>query len=1001
MPAAITQVTLAKTTSPSSGQPLSGYISVSGTGFPGGTILPSAVAVTLTSPSGSAVKTAASQVTVMSGSSESISFRIPAALAVTTPTVYAVSIAGKTESGSQFQSSNTSSLTIDPAAELLSISPTSGLAGSSFSVLITGDYTHFVQGTTTASFGPGIAVGGGALGQAGPVSVTSSTSATAQIAISSTATAGAQTVLVVTGGEQESLVNAFTVLTSPQLISVAPNSGYPGTVFSVVLTGANTHFSQGSTYANFGTGISVAGNPFGQPGLVTVTSPTSGTVQVGISVSAAAGPQAVKVTTGTEHLSLANGFTVVLPPKLISAVPNTGAAGTSLSVVLTGANTHFVQGTTTASFGPGIAVGGGTSGQPGPVTVTSSTVATAQINISSTATVGTQTVQVATGTEQESLINGFTVMPAPQLLSVSPNTLNAGLATTVTLTGLNTHFVQGQTQASFGAGIAVGGGTEGQPGPVTVTSATTATAQIVVDPAAAAGVQTVTVITGTETESLASGFTVGTPVGVINITTTSSLPLAPGFSGVQDEFDLNGVEYYDPKYLAMVEPMKIGCVRYPGGLPSMVFDWQTGKANQTWIAQLSPEVFPYAANGFTDSQYLLQGKGGANFNDYSTFVKTLGATGVVDVNGWTDNLPNSYGQLVNAAQANGVNIIEWEMDNEPYFYPAVFPTAAAYAASAQNPYAANVLAANPDATVGVFYQGQYSSTESGTTWDNGMAAFSPKFWQGVSTHIYPIGDSKISAVNEEQTLNGFLAHGTNEYFANYFIPLVGANTPIFITEWNTDGISTLPFESYEYNAVVVAEYIARVATVPNIKEVGVTELYLGNNFNQGMIRAVDDFESFLIAQVQANPNYSTNTATNPKTQFQFYYSTSALGLIVLNQAVNSSNATWPTTVSATGIPTVPIQGFDGLPIPAVFAQAFAGTDGTHYLVITNKSGSSVPVGVEVNGLLGPSSVTASYISTTSDTAQNTATNQTAVSIVNTTFQNPLTVGPYSVTRLQW
>jgi hypothetical protein len=28
-------------------------------------------------------------------------------------------------------------------------------------------------------------------------------------------------------------------------------------------------------------------------------------------------------------------------------------------------------------------------------------------------------------------------------------------------------------------------------------------------------------------------------------------------------------------------------------------------------------------------------------------------------------------------------------------------------------------------------------------------------------------------------------------------------------------------------------------------------------------------------------------------------------------------------------------------------------------------------------------------------------NQNAVSIVNTTFQNPLTVGPYSVTRVEW
>jgi hypothetical protein len=120
---------------------------------------------------------------------------------------------------------------------------------------------------------------------------------------------------------------------------------------------------------------------------------------------------------------------------------------------------------------------------------------------------------------------------------------------------------------------------------------------------------------------------------------------------------------------------------------------------------------------------------------------------------------------------------------------------------------------------------------------------------------------------------------------------------------------------------------------------------------------------------------------------------------IVNSAVNGSNATWPTTL--TGGPTVPIEGYNNQPVPAVFAQAFQGTGGTHYLLITNKSSQPVPIGIEVNGVLGPASLTASYISSTSDTAQNTATDQNAVQIVNTTFSNPFTVGPYSVTSVQW
>jgi hypothetical protein len=190
-----------------------------------------------------------------------------------------------------------------------------------------------------------------------------------------------------------------------------------------------------------------------------------------------------------------------------------------------------------------------------------------------------------------------------------------------------------------------------------------------------------------------------------------------------------------------------------------------------------------------------------------------------------------------------------------------------------------------------------------------------------------------------------------------------------------------------------------MSTVPNVKAVGSTALYLGNTYNEGIIRAVDDFQTYLLDQIAANPNYSTDTATDPNTQFSFYLSAPGLALEVLNLAVNNSTGIWPTTV--TGSPTVPILGYDGNPVPAVFAQGYVGNGGVHYLVVTNKSGAAVPLGLEVNGTLLETTVTVSYVSNASDTAQNTATAQSAVQIVNTTSPNPITIGPYSVTRIQW
>lgn len=910
--ASVTKVTLSNVAQPSSGQASVGSVSVTGEGFPSGTIPAANVTVTLkpavtgTGPTGT---TAANAVTTLPNGNKRVTFQIPAAIAVAAPTAYQVSIAGSTSGGARFASINSSALTVIPPAQILSVSPQSGNDGMYVPVAITGLYSNFVQGTTFGSFGPSVSVGGSPAGQFGPLTVTSATTATAKIVISATA---------------------------------------------------------------------------------------------------AAGPVTVTVNTAGQTASLASGFTILPPATITSLSPNSGNAGENLPVTITGQYTSFVQGTTVASFGPGVAVGGAALGQPGPVTVTSATTATAQIAISPTAAPGTVTVTTTTGGQSASLANGFTIIPPAMITSLTPSSGNAALSLPVVITAQNTNFVQGTTAASFGPSISVGGAPEGQAGPVTVTSATTATAQIAIDPAATPGPVTVMVATGNQAESLAGGFTISPAVAVINVTTTASTPLPAGFSGFSDPYLLTGVEYTDPKYIAMIKPLKPGFIRFPGGLQSMAFDWQTGHVNQNWINELTPNIPPMTLQGLDLALQMTQAKGGACFtsttggscySNYADLVNQLGAATIVDYNGWTDNTPNSPAIMVGAAKSAGLNVREWELTNEPYIYPLIFPTAASYA-SAQHPFANDIFYANPNETLGLFYQGEFIDVVGNyQAWDKGMAAYSPHYWNAVSMHVYPIYETTLTTAQEEQTLNGILAHGTNEYMQSYVTPLIGAGTPLFITEFNSDTNGDLPFESYIYNGIFLAEYIARMSTASNIQGISVQPLYLNNNFNYGIIRAVDDFVSYLTDQYIHNNSFQTNTATDPNTQFQFYYSTSGLALEVLNQAVNSSTATWATTVS--GGPTVPILGYDGNPIPAVFAQGYQGGDGSHYLTITNKSGASVPMGVEVNGTLGPASVTVAYVSSPSDTAQNTATDQNAVQVVNTTWSNPMTIGPYSVTTLHW
>jgi hypothetical protein len=136
------------------------------------------------------------------------------------------------------------------------------------------------------------------------------------------------------------------------LVSVNPNAGQQGQQYlSVTLTGQSTNWVQGITTATFGAGVTVAS--------LIVNSATSATAVLNIGAAAPIGPRAVTLTTnGGEVDTLSNASTVTVgTPTLAGVSPNSGQQGQrNLSVALTGLFTNWVQGTTSASFGPGISV---------------------------------------------------------------------------------------------------------------------------------------------------------------------------------------------------------------------------------------------------------------------------------------------------------------------------------------------------------------------------------------------------------------------------------------------------------------------------------------------------------------------------------------------------------------------------------------------------------------------------------------------------------------------
>ena len=294
-------VTLNPSTAPSAGDPAATNLSVTGQGFPAGSIPPGNVTVTLnpaTVGGGPSGTTTAIAVTVVSGSTESVTFQIPPSIMVASPTSYQVSIAGTASSGYAFQS-NTASLTVDAPLAIMSASPLpKGQVGVAYSQTLaaTGGSGQYAWSVSSGALPDGLTLDAAS----GLINGQPTTAGTSQFTVQVTDS------LMTAVSKSFALV----VVPPPQLTMVSPNWGNVGTSLQATITGAYTHFRQGSTRANFGPGISVGGAADGQPGLITVNSPTSATAELTISATAATGSEAVTVATGAEDVSLASGFTI-------------------------------------------------------------------------------------------------------------------------------------------------------------------------------------------------------------------------------------------------------------------------------------------------------------------------------------------------------------------------------------------------------------------------------------------------------------------------------------------------------------------------------------------------------------------------------------------------------------------------------------------------------------------------------------------------------------------
>ncbi len=382
-------------------------------------------------------------------------------------------------------------LTINnPAPTLTGLSVQNATRLQTLFITLTG--TRFINNVTTVVLGSGITFVA--------TVAESPTQLRVGFTVDSSAALGPRNVKVTNpapGGGSDSLVGALTISNPiPSITTISPESTMVGGG-ALQMTVTGTNFVPGAVVRLGGRALTSI-----------VVDRTRMTATVAVSDIDTARSSVVDVNAPTPGGGTSNtkNFIVQNPvPTLASLAPASGSRLQTLDVTFTG--TKFIPGFTQVDFG-------GTDITTNSITVTSSTLLTANITISATATMGARDIFVKNptpgGGNSEKRVFTVANNPVPTIAAVTPDGWSRLRTLDVVIDGTN--FIAGVTSADFGAGITVNG-------PIAVNSSTRLTAGITINVTAPTGPRSIAVTNappGGGTATRLNGFTVFNPSPKLN-----------------------------------------------------------------------------------------------------------------------------------------------------------------------------------------------------------------------------------------------------------------------------------------------------------------------------------------------------------------------------------------------------------------------------------------------------------------------------------------------------
>jgi len=497
-----------------------------------------------------------------------------------------------------------------------------------------------------------------------------------------------------------------------------------------------------------------------------------------------------------------------------------------------------------------------------------------------------------------------------------------------------------------------------------------------------------------------------------SVSTKNPTAIERGFAGYNVALSGAAIGYTNERLLALASTLAPGWLRYPAGTKSDAFDWHTGLSPQAWVDRFHVRgdtdpnrtyYFPFLEK----IHMVLAGKGGDKLDDAVRFANGTGAVGlIVCVNAFTDT-PASAGAFAAYARSHGIRVLAWQLANEAYLpgFRGFFPTASDYARQMQ-PFADAIKKADPSAKISLFLS---NASFPDTTWDQGLAAFRPRYWDLLSYHQYPLF-SEDSLADLLAELDAELVLNSAGYVESHVVPRFGP-MPVIVTEADP-GMGQPPnMNGTLYGGVWAAEYAMRLSRLPQVKHVGMHQLS-----GTGGVDMAHDHVDDVVNAYKRGVTLDTRTL-----DFGLFISAQGAAYALAARTINSASLIYPTVTSGgatirltpVGSPTRGMiqsaTGFapagtplakEGDTAPAVFAQAYGEQSGPVTVVVTNKGVHQESLVIQVDGLRlrGPFRVTT--VTGSGPMVVNSSASA-AVKEVSSEARDAVVLPPYSVVRITW